>query len=522
MNRRVYILSAILVILSAVLIAARVIYGGFTVKPEYSQNMWRISVVMNLGGKGEKAKLSLTLPRDTERQKIYNEHFENKGMNFCVREKALSGNRIGIWSSALLDGRKSIRYTFSAQLKSVNYVIPTQLEIPKDPEASYPPEFDIWLKPSQFIQSDDPLVAKRLKEIIGTRRKADDVVRGIYDFVREGVKYRSEKGSKDAKETLEKLCADCGGKARLFVALSRAAGIPSRLVGGLILKKGVKSTTHVWAECYLGGIWIPFDVVNKHYGSIPGHYLELYRGDYFLLKHSGIETIQYFFIFARERIPPVDSAWSLYALPLRFQGLINVLLFIPIGALIVCFFRTVIGIPTFGTFTPILLTLAFREISPVVGLVSLSAIVFLGCVLRRILDSLRILMFSRLSIIVTMVVIFIIIMSVSAWRFGQQSVLYISMFPMVIMTWIIERFSISQIEDGTRAAFNALGGTAAVAGAAYFLMELHSLRAYLFAFPELLLVVLALLLLLGRYTGIRLTELWRFREFSKIKRKSAQ
>ena len=33
---------------------------------------------------------------------------------------------------------------------------------------------------------------------------------------------------------------------------------------------------------------------------------------------------------------------------------------------------------------------------------------------------------------------------------------------------------------------------------------------FLYAFPELLLVIMALLLLLGRYTGFRLTELWRF------------
>jgi len=34
-------------------------------------------------------------------------------------------------------------------------------------------------------------------------------------------------------------------------------------------------------------------------------------------------------------------------------------------------------------------------------------------------------------------------------------------------------------------------------------------------FPELLLVVLAATLLLGRYTGYRLFELWRFRELAR-------
>jgi hypothetical protein len=37
----------------------------------------------------------------------------------------------------------------------------------------------------------------------------------------------------------------------------------------------------------------------------------------------------------------------------------------------------------------------------------------------------------------------------------------------------------------------------------------------IFVFPELLLVILALALLLGRYTGYRLTELWRFRDLAE-------
>nr|WP_265416054.1 7TM domain-containing protein [Orrella marina] len=36
-----------------------------------------------------------------------------------------------------------------------------------------------------------------------------------------------------------------------------------------------------------------------------------------------------------------------------------------------------------------------------------------------------------------------------------------------------------------------------------------------FVFPELLLIVLALALLVGRYTGYRLVELLRFRTFAK-------
>jgi hypothetical protein len=46
-------------------------------------------------------------------------------------------------------------------------------------------------------------------------------------------------------------------------------------------------------------------------------------------------------------------------------------------------------------------------------------------------------------------------------------------------------------------------------------MNIDALQHLLFIFPELLLVVLAATLLFGRYSGYRLTELWRFRALAK-------
>jgi len=54
-------------------------------------------------------------------------------------------------------------------------------------------------------------------------------------------------------------------------------------------------------------------------------------------------------------------------------------------------------------------------------------------------------------------------------------------------------------------------GSLGVAALAYLCMTSRYLEHLVFVFPELLLVVLAFTLLLGRYTGYRLTELWRFR-----------
>jgi len=54
-----------------------------------------------------------------------------------------------------------------------------------------------------------------------------------------------------------------------------------------------------------------------------------------------------------------------------------------------------------------------------------------------------------------------------------------------------------------------------VATIAYIFMGLGWLEHLIFTFPELLLVVLALVLLAGRYTGYRLTEIGRFKALAR-------
>lgn len=519
MNRKVYLIAVLMAALAAALINFKMFYGNRTVSFAPSQHLWRVNIIINAKGKGTRAKVRLTLPQRTERQVIYNEHFENDELALSVLDRPETGNRMAYWRSELLEGARIIQYFFSVQLKSRQFAVSQNDRISKEPLTRYPQGFERWLNPSPHIQSKAPEIKKQLRKIIGKEKRVDLVTRKIYDYVRGEVQYRSEKGSKDAAETMKQMVADCGGHARLFVALCRAAGIPSRMVGGLLMNESVKNITHVWVENYIGEQWIPFDTTNNHYAYLPNRYLVLYHDDVALIGHSGLSKIDYFFSITRERMPPVDNPWSLYVLPIHFQSSMKFLLLIPVGALVVAFFRAVIGVPTFGTFAPVLLALAFRHISLGVGFLCLGILIFVGWVFRKVLDSLKILVIPRLSLIVTMVIVLILAMNILAFNLGQQKILYISLFPMIIITWTIERFSVIQIEDGTKAAFKTFLGTLVVSTAAYYVMGIRPLHAYLFAFPEILLVVMALMLLLGRYTGVRLSELWRFREFRKVNRK---
>jgi cytochrome P450 len=94
---------------------------------------------------------------------------------------------------------------------------------------------------------------------------------------------------------------------------------------------------------------------------------------------------------------------------------------------------------------------------------------------------------------------------------GMETGLSVALFPMVIIAMTIERMSVVWEERGPADAMRAGAGSLLIATIAYIFMGLPWLEHLIFTFPELLLIVLALVLLAGRYTGYRLLELGRFK-----------
>jgi hypothetical protein len=103
------------------------------------------------------------------------------------------------------------------------------------------------------------------------------------------------------------------------------------------------------------------------------------------------------------------------------------------------------------------------------------------------------------------------VFSIVSYKLGINEALTITFFPMIILAWTIERMSILWEEEGAREVYVQGGGSLFVASLAYFAMSNETLAYLSFNFPELLLVVLSLIIVLGRYSGYRLLELIRFK-----------
>ena len=202
--------------------------------------------------------------------------------------------------------------------------------------------------------------------------------------------------------------------------------------------------------------------------------------------------------------------FSIYSLPIAQQNTFKLLLLIPIGALIIVILRNLVGIETSGTFMPILIALVFLQVNLLAGLSLFIIIVGIGLILRYYLSSLNLLLVPRISAVLVFVILIYVAVSVISIKMGIEAGLMVTFFPMIIIAWTIERMSILWEEEGPKDVFIQGGGSLFSASIVYLAMRNRYIGHLTYSFPELLLVVLAAIIMIGSYSGYRLTELRRF------------
>jgi hypothetical protein len=112
----------------------------------------------------------------------------------------------------------------------------------------------------------------------------------------------------------------------------------------------------------------------------------------------------------------------------------------------------------------------------------------------------------------TLIVGFLLAGIVAGNQYGILGAQYVGLFPLVILTHLVERFWTVEAEDGTAASFKTLLGTLVVALTVSLALSPRAVTTWMFLHPETLGVALAGQFLLGRYTGYRVVELFRFRD----------
>lgn len=121
-----------------------------------------------------------------------------------------------------------------------------------------------YLQPSIAVQSTDPAIRRLAAEIVAGSASVEERIARVLRWLEHNV----EKAPIDvfsALDVLQQRKAECQGHAYLYVALARAAGIPTRMVNGLAYSEDFSGFLyHSWAESLVGDDW---RVVDPTFGQ---------------------------------------------------------------------------------------------------------------------------------------------------------------------------------------------------------------------------------------------------------------
>jgi hypothetical protein len=156
------------------------------------------------------------------------------------------------------------------------------------------------LQGTQYIQIDPPLIKALSQKCTEGKKSALDAALAIETFVSS---YINEKnlsvGYASALEVAKSRQGDCTEHAVLTAALCRAAGIPARVIMGIVYAQNGLFMGHAWNEAYIGDKWIGLDATLKDVrnGYDAGHIaLSIGNGDaadfFGIMNNLGNFTIQ--------------------------------------------------------------------------------------------------------------------------------------------------------------------------------------------------------------------------------------
>jgi hypothetical protein len=504
-RRHLYFLALGLTIIGLGLFLYKALVLGFPLTPHKISEIWNLEARITFVARNEPAKVSLFIPRPTRHFAIVNENFISQGYGITTGTE--DGDRQAVWSKRKAKGQQTIYYR--AVIRHVGTKEPGPVSRP--PEIEDPRFKGPYLVAAQSLISD-------------IRAQSADVK----TLVRELIKRLNRPQPDDNTTLLLGKGASVLKKVKIAVRVLAEAGIPAWVIHGVRLEEENHNAPLLhWLEVYDKKRWLSYDLVTAEL-SVPPDYLPWWQGAQPLVSLKGGDNLRVTISVNLKQEEAVRAAihsgkikspllleFSLFRLPIHTQAVYRILLLVPIGAFLLVILRNVVGIKTFGTFMPVLIALAFRETQLLWGIVLFSVVVALGLSIRLYLEHLKLLVVPRLAAVLFVVVLLMALLSILTYKLGLERGLSVALFPMVILTMTIERMSIVWEERGANEALQQGLGSLVVAAIAYLIMTIKQVEHLAFVFPELLLVLLAGTLLLGRYYGYRLLELRRFKQLVK-------
>jgi len=228
--------------------------------------------------------------------------------------------------------------------------------------------------------------------------------------------------------------------------------------------------------------------------------------DYQVGKWNGFNSIKWMIRLAIERGVSTNT--------------IVLLLLLPLIATLVSFLHYVVGLSGYGIFMPTMIAVAFLATGFFGGLLLFALILVISLLGNTILKKLKIHFWPARAINLMFISVAVFALMLLTSFVNLIDISKISIFPILFMILLSEEFVRTQLAKSKKEAKNLMIGTIILAMGGAMVMNFDVVQNFVLRFPELeILLVLVANLMIGNYSGIRLTEIKRFKGAIRDKKK---
>ncbi len=218
--------------------------------------------VKNFGpGKIKTLDVHLAIPQNRDTQDIHGEIRYQPAYTRIVTDKW--GQKTALFTTKNLKPQtiQNMISVVEATIYETRYFIfPDEVgsldEIPKEIKA-------VYLEDNEKYQINHPVIRDAVSKCVGDEQNPFWIARKIFNHLIENLYYERVGGWNTAPTVLARGNGSCSEYTFVYIAMCRAAGLPARYVGSVVVRgddASMDDVFHRWAEVYLPNYgWIPVD-----------------------------------------------------------------------------------------------------------------------------------------------------------------------------------------------------------------------------------------------------------------------
>lgn len=194
---------------------------------------------------------------------------------------------------------------------------------------------------------------------------------------------------------------------------------------------------------------------------------------------------------------------------------IFLILLTPFLAFFVSFVRVVVGLPTLDMLVPIALAFTLLAVGITVGLFVLSAILLASFIAKKSLSKLRIMFYPKRSLSMVFLAVAVFLALTLGVQLGVEQIIDVSIFPLLILILLGDMIISVQLHKSASETTVITGTTIFIGLVGYAAATSRVIQDVVILYPEIFLLVIPANIIVGRYFGLRILELFRFEHVAR-------